>query len=217
MLRFTLTLACALAVLAAPAVARGEIIVGAADNRPRARPSGRALLRHDGWVGLTENRLAVNWNPQQPTQIDRRPALDRRSCSRPLGVSGSRSRSSEARERNLGEPGQQREVRGVPRAARTHLPDRQGLHRGQRAEQATRLAAAVRRAQQSSRLQSYAGVLAASYDALKAVDQRITVIGLAFGARGNDNPAAAGTSRSRPCSASATWVAPTARASEGAR
>ena len=37
---------------------------------------------------------------------------------------------------------------------------------------------------------SYAGVLAASYDALKAVDQRITVIGLALGARGNDNPAA---------------------------
>ena len=37
---------------------------------------------------------------------------------------------------------------------------------------------------------SYAGLLAASYDALKGVDQRITVIGLAVGARGNDNPAA---------------------------
>ena len=64
---------------------------------------------------------------------------------------------------------------------------------------------------------SYAGVLAASYDALKAVDQRITVIGLALGARGNDNPAAGRNESISPVSCIRDWVAPTARASEGDR
>ena len=34
----TVTLACALAVLATPAVARAELVVGAADNRPASSP-----------------------------------------------------------------------------------------------------------------------------------------------------------------------------------
>ena len=158
MLRFTLTLACALAVLVAPAVARAELVVGAADNRPESSPE-QAERFYDTMaaVGLTENRLAVIWNPQQPTQIDRREALDAAVVL--AAARGVRLvlRLPEARERTLGEPGQRREVRGVPRAARTHLPDRQGLHRGQRAEQATRLAAAVRLAQQSSLLQLVCG------------------------------------------------------------
>ena len=77
-LRFTITLACALAVLAAPAVARGELVVGAADNRPESSPE-QAERFYDTMVevGLTENRLAIIWNPA---------AAD---CHRPAG--GARS------------------------------------------------------------------------------------------------------------------------------
>ena len=151
--QFTVTFACALAVLAAPAVARAEIVVGAADNRPESSPE-QAERFYDTMsrVGLKENRLAIIWNPQQPTQIDRRDALDqavtaRGSPGHPAHVLGLRA----AGERDLEQSRERRAFRRVPCAARPDLSDGSRLHRRQRAEQAARLAAAVHR-QESRRL-----------------------------------------------------------------
>ena len=91
------------------------------------------------------------------------------------------------------------------------LPDGEGLRDRQRAEPAALLAAAVqpRRASRSRR-RSTCRVLAGSYDALKAVDPTINVIGVGLSPRGNDNPQARRTtSRPRPSGSSPTSAAPT--------
>ena len=190
MLRFTLTLACALAVLGAPAVARGELVVGAADNRPESSPE-QAERFYDTMaaVGLTENRLAIIWNPQQPTQIDRHDALDPAvalAAARRIRLTFSvfprpRMQSRQSCKR--------RTLRRVPCAARSDLPDGPRFIVGNEPNKPLGWLPQFTR-KKAVACSSYAGMLAASYDALKAVDQRITVIGLAVGARGNDNPAA---------------------------
>ena len=191
MLRFTLTLACALAVLVAPAVARAELVVGAADNRPESSPE-QAERFYDTMaaVGLTENRLAVIWNPQQPTQIDRREALDAavvlaaaRGVRLTFSVFQKPANAISANPVNGA-----RYVAFLAQLARTY-PTVRDFIVGNEPNKPLGWLPQFDSRKRAVACSSYAGVLAASYDALKAVDQRITVIGLAVGARGNDNPA----------------------------
>jgi hypothetical protein len=189
-LRFTLTLACTLAVLSAPAVARGELIVGAADNRPESSPE-QAERFYDTMaeVGLTENRLAVIWNPQQPTAIDRRETLDAavvlaaaRGVRLTFSVFAKPANAISANPVNGA-----RFVAFLAQLARTYPTVRDFIVGNEPNKPLGWLPQFA--GKKAVACSSYAGLLAASYDALKAVDQRITVIGLALGARGNDNPA----------------------------
>ena len=192
MLRFTFTLACALAVLVAPAVARAELIVGAADNRPESSPE-QAGRFYDTMaaVGLTENRLAVIWNSQQPTQIDRQEALD--AAVELAAARGVRLTFSvfakPANAISTNPTNGARFVAFLAQLARTY-PTVKDFIVGNEPNKPLGWLPQFDSRNRAVACSSYSGLLAASYDALKAVDQRITVIGLALGARGNDNPAA---------------------------
>ena len=79
------------------------------------------------------------------------------------------------------------------------VPDRAGHHRRQRAESAVLLAAAVRRVgQERLRGVRTRRCSRSSYDALKAVDPEINVIGLGLSSRGNDDPGASGNVSTSP-------------------
>ena len=196
--RFTLTLACALAALAAPAVAQAEIIVGAADNRPISPDQAERFYDTMVDVGLTENRLAVVWNAQEPTTIDRQAALDHAvslAAERRIRITFSvyakpvNSMSSAANRARF--------VAFLAQLARTY-PTVKDFIVGNEPNKPLGWVPQFDARRKPVACSSYAGVLAAGYDALKAVDRRITVIGLALGARGNDNPRARSNSSISP-------------------
>src|ERR671939_2145642 len=74
----TALLACALAALLATASASAEIAVGVSDDLPiGAADGGAAFYTAMQDIGLRENRIAVKWDPNQPTGIANAPGLDR--------------------------------------------------------------------------------------------------------------------------------------------
>ena len=167
--------------------AGADLVVGVADNQPKTPRHRRAVLRHDGrrrpdrepdrgHLGLRSGRRRSGTGPDRPRGVD-----GRGGARRPLTLSiypepgDARSRESPTAAGEF--------AAFTAHLARTY-PTGQGLHRRQRAEQAAWLAAAVRlESQQGSLVQPPSGLLAASYDALKAVDPRITVIGVGIGRR----------------------------------
>jgi hypothetical protein len=190
--RFTLTLACALAALAVPAVAAADVIVGAADNRPESSPE-EAERFYDTMkeVGLTENRLTIVWNPQRPTTIERQEALDQavalaaaRGIRITFSVYAKPSNSISSNPANGA-----RFVAFLGQLARTY-PTVKDFIVGNEPNKPLGWLPQFDARRRPVGCSSYAGILAAGYDALKAVDQGITVIGLGIGARGNDNPTA---------------------------
>jgi hypothetical protein len=192
--QFTITLACALAVLAAPAVARAELVVGAADNRPESSPE-QAERFYDTMaaVGLKENRLAVTWDAQAPSRIYGQEALEQAVAlatargiritlsvypARATGITGSPVAGAQF-------------AAFLAQLARTY-PQVKDFIVGNEPNKARFWQPQFNPGGTGAACSSYSTVLAASYDALKAVDQSITVIGLAAGARGTDNARARG-------------------------
>jgi hypothetical protein len=187
----TITLACAFALLLA-ASAGAEIIVGAADNRPESSPE-QAERFYDTMVeiGLKENRLAVIWNPQNPTRIERQAALDQAVAL--AGARGIRLTFSVFHRPSSALSGSPangaRYVAFLQHLARTY-PSVKDFIIGNEPNKPLGWSPQFDPRGRAVGCSSYAGILAAAYDALKAVDQGITVIGLGVGARGNDNPRA---------------------------
>ena len=186
-------LSCALAALALAAPAVADVAVGVADDGGKlADDGGLWFLGHMRDVGLTENRITVGWDPDHPTTIRDKEMLDRyipnataHGVRIVLLVSPTRAR---ALSESSGAP--ERFARYVAHLARTYPqvkeigvgnePNQPRFWQPQFSSSGTGLACS-----------SYARVLAQAYDALKAVDQNITVIGLSVSPRGNDNPLAA--------------------------
>jgi hypothetical protein len=191
-LQLTVTLACALVALVVAAPARADIVVGAADNRPESSPE-QAERFYDTMVeiGLTENRLAVIWNAQRPTTIDRQEALDQAvSLAAARGIRLTFSvfpRPANAISSNPANGA--RFVAFLAHVARTY-PSVRDFIVGNEPNKPLGWQPQFDARRKAVGCSSYTGILAAAYDALKGVDQRITVIGLGIGARGNDNPGA---------------------------
>jgi hypothetical protein len=190
-LQFTVTLACALVALALAAPAGAEIVIGAADNRPESSPE-QAERFYDTMseIGLKENRLTVVWNPQRPTVIEREEALDQavalasaRGVAITLSVYAKPSNSLSSNPSNAN-----RFVSFLAHLARTY-PGVRSFIVGNEPNKPLGWMPQFAPGGRPVACSSYAGILAASYDALKTVDPGITVVGLAAGARGNDNPA----------------------------
>ena len=190
--RFTVTLACALFALVLAAPARAEVVVGAADNRPESSPE-QAERFYDTMfdVGLTENRLAIIWNPQRPNVIDRQEALEQavtlaegRGISVTFSVFARPANAISANPTNAA-----RFVSFFGQLART-FPTVRGFIVGNEPNKPLGWLPQFSPAGRPVACSSYAGILAAAYDVLKGVNPAINVIGLAAGARGNDNPAA---------------------------
>ena len=185
----------ALAALVLSAPAHADASFGVADDAGKyAEDGGAAFFGGCASVGLSGNRITVQWDADAPDARSSRQPLPR-----PLDAAGRRARASASSSPSTRAAGRaHRPRRTAPAqfaafvaAARAHVPAGEGLRRRQRAEPAALLAAAVRRRRHAaSRPRPSEPVLAAAYDALKAVDPAIRVIGVGLSERGNDNPSA---------------------------
>jgi hypothetical protein len=188
-LHLTVTLACALALLAVPAVARAELVVGAADNRPESSPEqGERFYDTMVEVGLKENRLSVTWDALEPARIDRQAALEQAvalATARGIRITFS-VYPGRARAITGSRPAGAQFAAFLAQLARTY-PQVKDFIVGNEPNKANFWQPQFNPNGTGAACSSYSTLLAASYDALKSVDRQITVIGLAVGARGNDN------------------------------
>ncbi len=200
--RIALVAALLVALAAAGPAAAGKqptARFGIADDAGKyADDGGQAFFARLGSLGMTDNRITILWDPAQPGTIVEQAFLDRAVPAaaergvrlvfhvypaQPSGLTATPERPDQFA-RFLGqlarEYPQVREfvVGNEPNQPRFWQPQ---FKRGRGASAA-----------------AYAALLARSYDALKAVNPEITVIGLGLSGRGNDTPLARSNASTSP-------------------
>jgi hypothetical protein len=181
-------LACACAALAGAGVAGAGIDVGVTEDAGKAG-NGAAFFATLGDVGLKVNRISINWDPAAPTKIAGQAEIAKWLPQ--AQVSGTRIIFAVA-------PAQAKGLTATPEAKGQFIafvqqlaatfptvkdyvignePNRPYFWVPQYSKAGKPLAAA-----------QYLPVLAGSYDALKAKDPTINVIGVGLSPRGNDLP-----------------------------
>jgi hypothetical protein len=191
---------CALGALALAAPVSADVVVGVADDRGKLSADGGAALIADmREIGLTENRITVAWDPDHPSTIPEKPALDRFVAnataagirvamviapSRARALFGSTSATSEF-------------IRFVADVARAY-PQVKDIAVGNEPNQPRFWQPQFSSSGVGLACSSYQRVLAQAYDALKAVDTSITVVGVSLSPRGNDNALAATNASTSP-------------------
>src|SRR4051794_5237161 len=183
---------CVLAALCASATARADASFGVADDAGKyAQDGGVGFFGGMKSIGLTDNRITVQWDPDRPMTIVEKSFLDRslpnafrRGIHVVFALYPTRGDALTA------DPnGPAKFAEWVKLLARTYPqvkdytvgnePNKSYFWRPQFAPDGTPVAAAT-----------FEPVLAAAYDALKAIDRNITVAGVGLSERGNDNPKA---------------------------
>ena len=165
--------------------ARAGLVVGVSDDRPK----DAAFFQTLGDLGLTQDRASIIWDPAQPSVIA---GQDQIAQWLPLAqAAGVRVVFSIT-------PRQARDISGSPGAAGafaafvTHVaqtfPTVKDFVIGNEPNQPLFWLPQFDGADRPVAAAAYEPVLAASYDALKAVDPTINVIGVGLSPRGNDNP-----------------------------
>jgi hypothetical protein len=193
-------LACVLGTLAFAAPAAADLTVGVADDRSKlASDGGVAFLADMRDIGLTENRITVPWDPDHPATIREKDALDRYVANataagiriqiviaptRARALSGSTSAVAQFVAYVAQVAQTYRQVKDI---AIGNEPNQPRFWQPQYSASGVGLACS-----------SYQRVLARAYDALKAVDRSITVVGMSLSPRGSDNPLAATNASTSP-------------------
>lgn len=183
---------CIWAALAFAELSAGGIVVGVADDTGKYASDGGAWFYSEmNSVGLTENRISVLWDPLQPTTIVDQEFLDR---SLPVAAEhGIRVTFSvyPARARAIASSPTARDefVAFLQLLAHTY-PQVKDFIVGNEPNQPRFWQPQFNRSRSGVAGAAYETLLAQSYDALKAVDPTIEVIGAALAPRGNDNPSA---------------------------
>ena len=190
-----LTLACAAIGLAlAPAAGAADLRVGVADDHPKASPEiAQRFFDTMTDVGLTETRITILWDSTRPTTIPEREAITHavqlaatHQVHVTLSIYPDRARAITEAPRALGEF-----AAFVGLVARTY-PQVKDFIIGNEPNKSRFWQPQYNLNRTPAACAAYEPLLAASYDALKAVDQDIRVIGVGLGPRGTDNPLAAG-------------------------
>jgi hypothetical protein len=189
-----LTLVCALGALALAAPATADIVVGVADSLPRDDASNaERFFETMNDVGLTEDRISIVWNAAQPQTIPGGDALDSavekaaaHNIHLTFAVYPSRATAI------TGNPNGTAQFTGFLRELALRYPTVRDFIVGNEPNKALFWQPVFNRNGTGASCGSYQGLLARAYDALKAVDPKITVIGLGLGPRGTDNPRAPG-------------------------
>ena len=142
-------------------------------------------------LGMRENRISIAWDPEAPTTIPRQQALEHYVPY--AGLRGIRVIFAVA-------PAQARSITSRPSAPAQYAAFLQQLARtfpsvkdyviGNEPNQPRFWQPQFSRRGQPLSPAAYYSMLARSYDALKAVDPSITVIGIGLSPRGNDQPKA---------------------------
>ena len=188
-----LVLAFALAALAVAPPAAADLAVGAADDHAKASPEvATRFYEAMQDVGLTEDRITLVWDATSPTTIQEeettRQAIELAAAHGvhvTLAIYPARARAITASPRAAAEF-----VSFVQLVAQTY-PQVKDFIVGNEPNKA-RFWQPQYTKRKAVACAAYEPVLAASYDALKAVDPAITVIGIGLGPRGTDNPLAPG-------------------------
>jgi hypothetical protein len=187
------TLACALGALVLAPAASADIRVGVSDDHPK--DPAVAPLFYDTMkdVGLTENRITLLWDSAHPTQIDNQDeifsALDRATAD---GVKVTLALYPEkAKSLTDSSSNQAKFVAWSALVARA-FPQVKDIIVGNEPNKSRFWQPQFLPNGKGAACAAYEPVLAASYDALKAVDRSITVLGIGLGPRGTDNPHAPG-------------------------
>jgi hypothetical protein len=185
--------------LALAASARADVQFGVAEDAGKyASDGGAAFFATLGDVGMTQNRIAIFWNPAQPTTIQERAFLDR-SMPQAL-LRGTRILFSV-------QPARPTDVTSTPNGpqlfaaytvllARTY-PQVKDFIVGNEPNQ-PRFWQPQFVGGKGVSAAAYEQTLALSYDALKAFDPTIRVIGVGLSPRGNDNPRASSNISTSP-------------------
>ena len=197
-LAVTFALACACLALASPAQA--GVDVGIADDSPIGTSDGGAAffaLMND--VGLREVRLTVIWDPAQPGTIENQaqieslvPVATLRGIRVILSVMPAKARSVTSSPEAAAEF-----VDFLQLVART-FPTVRDVVVGNEPNQPRFWQPQFDARGRGVSAAAYEALLARSYDALKAVDPSINVIGVGLSPRGNDNPSAGGNISTSP-------------------
>jgi hypothetical protein len=193
----TFALACASLAFAGPGQA--AIGIGVADDHPVGQPDGgAAFFTVMSDIGLREIRLSVRWDADQPTAIPDEaqiagvlPVASLRGVKVVFSVAPLKARSITA-------PGASDQfVAFVDKVART-FPTVKDVIVGNEPNQPRFWQPQFDPSGGNVSGAAYEAVLARSYDALKAVDPTINVIGVGLSPRGNDNPRASGNVSTSP-------------------
>jgi hypothetical protein len=165
--------------------------VGVVDDYGIAPPNSPWFFDSLSTLGMRENRLSIPWDPTAPTTIQNQQALE---LYLPLAtLRGVRVVFAVA-------PAKANAITSSPAAAGAYAAFLQQLARtfptvkdfviGNEPNQPRFWQPQFGRRGQPLSPATYYGLLARSYDALKAVDRSITVIGVGLSPRGNDQPKA---------------------------
>jgi hypothetical protein len=193
-------LGCLLAALVAAAPASAELSVGVADDGGKLAEDGGAwFVAQMREARLQENRVTVHWDPDHPEAIRDKEQLDRYVATATAAgvrivilISPTRARaltSSPSAVSNF--------VRFTTIVARAY-PRVKDIGVGNEPNQPRFWQPQFSSSGRNLACGAYERVLARAYDALKAVDTSITVIGVSLSPRGNDNPLAAVNSSTSP-------------------
>src|SRR6266536_923808 len=197
-LAVTFALTCACFALAAPA--RAGVSVGVADDQAVGAPDGGAAffaVMND--IGLREARLTVNWDPTQPGTIENQtqiesllPIATLRGIRIIFSVMTAKARSVTS------SPEAATEFAGFLQLVVRTFPTVKDVVVGNEPNQPRFWQPQFDARGRGVSAAAYEALLARSYDALKAVDPSINVIGVGLSPRGNDNPSAAGNVSTSP-------------------
>ena len=199
-MKLATALVVAVAALAASAPAGADLTVGVADDGGRLADDGGAwFLQQMRDAGLQENRVTIHWDPDHPTTIQDKDKLDRYLANAAgagirvmLLISPARARALTSSENARSDF-----VRFTAQVARTY-PSIKDIGVGNEPNQPRFWQPQFSSTGRSLACGAYQRVLAQAYDALKAVDSTITVIGVSLSPRGNDNPLASVNSSTSP-------------------
>src|SRR4029450_4798957 len=196
MRQLAISILCVLAALGAAAPANADLTVGAADDGGRLATYRGAVLR--GPV-LQRSRVTSGWDPERPTTIREREQLDRyvpRAAAAGIKlvflISPTRARALAG-----SRPAANQFVDFVVQVARRY-PQVKDIAVGNEPNQPRFWQPQFSFTGKGLACASYERVLAQAYDALKAVNRDITVLGVSLSPRGNDNALAAVNASTSP-------------------
>jgi hypothetical protein len=186
--------ATALAALVLVPAAQADLSVGVADDHAKESPeiAGRFYDTMKD-VGLSENRITILWDSARPTFIREREAVEHAisdaavdNVKVTLALYPEKARAITEASHAPGDfaAWAASVARAFPQVKDFIIGNEPNKARFWQPQFSTNGKAAA--------CTAYESLLAASYDALKAVDGNITVIGVGLGPRGTDNPRAAG-------------------------
>jgi hypothetical protein len=190
MSRVLITAAAACAALVLAGVAGAAPVFGVSDDHGKYDDDGGAWFFSElAAAGLTANKMTINWDPQNPYAITERPFLDRAIPeAEKLGIHLSFGIHIGKARAITGDPEALDKFTDWLRILASTYPQVKEFVVGNEPNLTRFWQPQFNRDRSGASGIAFAKFLAASYDALKDVNEDITVVGVGLSPRGNDMP-----------------------------